>query len=669
MGAAPQPLINLALRYVLFAEPATLDILRDEISRVGPFVDLGDPARQLVSGASIVRQLAVVYDWLYDALEATDRASIEGYLRVWADWYIAHEPTDVFSSAAYAQASAVALAGLALAGDTPDAGADGGVAAAARRYIAYADARWKTVLLPAMAYSADWWHEGVGNFNTVAGREALYWATAWTTATDEDAFAYARAHGDVFNNYVQFEAYALRPDFRYGAFGDATDMLLSPVEQTRPVMDMLSWGTGSTVAQGLALEVTRRVPVAQDYGTGESWHQVLFFDPTRPALPDRTSLPITRHFSPGAEDVVVMQSGWTPDDTWITLSCGDWFSPHQHDEVGSIQVFRGAPLVVNTGYFDGVDSPHWVDWYAQHSVHASTLSVFQPGEIFPNDRMLPNVNDGGQRPTLGTTGRTTLESYRANLTAGAQYDTGGITAFESGRLHDYAACDATRAYNSTAYALPGHTAKVSEVTRQVVFLRPQIIVVFDRVDATDPTYVKHVQWQSLQIPVFHGSSWVVSGGSGNLIGQTLLPVGATQAVIQGFSIDGMTVAPTTMGAESTGYRLEITSPSAINREYFLHVLEATDTMLEGLPTTALVDHGDEVGVTLASPTGDTTYTVMFHRLGAPGGELTVQRSDGSTVYRGSLGAGGVFYPAVSDGGAPPPVDRGVTDGGMPGLSP
>ena len=673
-GDASQPVISLAVRYLLYSEASVLGSIRQQVTQIGPYVDTGDPQGALLANAPRLRQLAVVYDWLYDALLPSDRTQLESYIRSYADWYIAHEPTDVFSAETYAQASAVGLAGLALAtgnGGAGDGGAgDGGAGADATRYLTYADTRWKNTLLPALAYVRDWWPEGPGYFHRVVAPSVLYWAAAWTTATDEDAFAYARSHGDPFGAFIQYEAYALRPDFRYAAFGDATDPMLTPALRTRPVLDMLAWGTGSTVAQGLAEEVTRREPAAQDYAGTEAWHQLVFYDPARPDQPDRTTLPTARHLSQGAEDVVVMRSGWGDSDTWVSFSCGDYFTAHDHDEVASVQIHRLAPLLVSTGYFDGVETPHWINWFAQHSVHASTLSVVQPSEVFPNTRMLLGVNDGGQRPTESTTGRRTLDEYRANLTAGAQYDTGGMTAFESGRFHDYAACDATRAYNSTAFALAPDTAKVREVTRQLVFLRPQLVVVFDRVEATDPAYEKHIQWHGLTRPVLlDANTWVVSTNTTRLLGRTLLPANPTRTVIDGFTVGSTDVSPTQQGSESRGVRLEIASPLRVARDYFLHVLDAADPSHDSLPGTTLVDDGERVGVRVADPAADRMYTVTFHRTGPPAGDILVSTTAGAALYQGALGAGGTLYPPVPDAGAPGTPDGGAPDAGRPAATP
>lgn len=658
------PLIAIATRYVLYREPEALPVLREQVARVGPFVDRGDPVGQYAANARAVRQLAVAYDWLYTALPTDDRATFEAHLRSYAEWSVTHEPADVFSAEAYSHVATVALAALALQGASSVSDAD------VRRYLAYADTRWKTQLLPALAYAGGWWHEGPGWATGTVLRNAALMAAAWTTATEEDLFAHARTRGDVFNLAVRYLAYALRPDFRFANFGDSTDAQLNPANQLRPVLDLLAWGTGSPVAQSLALETTRRLPTAADYNGPEIWQQLVFYSPERPAQPGRDSLPLAAHLGATSEDVVVMRSSWDDADaTWVSLSCGDWFSTRQHLETGSFQIYRYNPLAVSTGTYDGFETSHWINWYAQRSAHANVLTVTRPGETFPNSRMLPMVNDGGQR-SIGYAGggRRSLDEYRNNLTTGAQFETGGVTAFEASRFHDYAACDSTRAYNSTAFVSPGNAPKVREVTRQLVFLRPELVVLFDRVESTDPTYVKRFVLHGLARPLFPSAdTFSIDGRDGRLLGRRLLPASGMQGLVEGFSVGGMDVPSLATGAESRGARVEDQSAAPEAREYFLHLLDAGRAGRAVLPPSTLVEEGDRVGLRVTDPDGTRTYTVLFARHGMTAGEIRVDDRNGAPLYQGTLGAGGRFYAPVTDAGTGPlPADAG-TDAGAPPM--
>lgn len=653
--------INLALRYLLFPDPSLLDFLREQVSTLGTPPETPATSDLRVQ-ADRIRALAVAYDWLYDALSVTDRAAMETALRAWGNYYLRSEPDDVFAAESYLQAGLVGMVGLALAGE-PNVRTD------AQAFVDYADRRWRTALLPALGIARDWWPEGPASFFRYVAPSALYYAAAVTTATDVDFFGYAQSHdGDPLGQWPRYAAYVLRPDYRFATYGDATPAELSPQRRLRPVLDLLAWGTGSGLAQSLAEESTLRQPVSQDYNPPEAWHQLLFYDPSRPATPARTALPLAAHLSATAGDAVVMRSSWDDESAaYLTFTCGDFFTPRQHLEAGSLQLYRRAPLLVHTGTFDGFESPHWLQWYAQRSVHANTLGVLQPGETFANARMMPGSNDGGQRAVAyWTAPRPTVDAWRAQRSAGVQYDTASVTAFETLRFHDYVACDLSRAYTTADTTPMGAStpAKVREVTRQLVYLRPELAVLFDRVEATSAAYAQRFTLHGLTRPILDLRDGFVFGrGSARVLGRTLLPAIPTRTVIDGFRVEDATYAPLSTGDEVSGSRLEIGTTGEV-RGYFLHLLGFPVGASDTLPPASRIEEGDRVGVRVADPDGTRVYTVLFARTGAPGGEIRVATADGDDLYRGSLGAGGTFYAPVADAGPAVPDDVPRTDGGF-----
>ncbi|MBK6528823.1 MAG: hypothetical protein IPF99_04370 [Deltaproteobacteria bacterium] len=450
-----------------------------------------------------------------------------------------------------------------------------------------------------------------------------------------DLFAHARTRGDVFGLSIRYLAYALSPTSASATFGDSTDAQLSPASQLRPVLDLLAWGTGSPVAQALAAETTRRLPAASDYNGPEIWQQLVFYSPERPAMPARDALPLAVHLGATSEDVVVMRSSWDDADaTWVSLSCGDWFSTRQH--LGRASRSSGATPRHQHRHLRRLETAHWINWSAQRSIHSNVVTVTRPGELFPNSRMIPMVNDGGQRSiAYASGGRRTLDEYRNNLTSGAQFETGGITAFEASRFHDYAACDSTRAYNSVAYASAGNAPKVREVTRQLVFLRPELVVVFDRVESTDPSYVKRFVLHGPARPLFPSlDTFTIDGREGRLLGRRLLPTSGTQGLVEGFRVDGMDFAPLVMGNEARGARVEDQSSAPEAREYFLHLLEVGQAGRSTLPMSSLVEEGGRVGVRVVDPDGSRSYTVLFARTGMTTGEIRVTDRNGGAALPG-----------------------------------
>jgi hypothetical protein len=67
--------------------------------------------------------------------------------------------------------------------------------------------------------------------------------------------------------------------------------------------------------------------------------------------------------------------------------------------------------------------------------------------------------------------------------------------------YDYVAADITAAYNSTLWSEPGSSPKVSLVTRQFLYLRPEeAFVVYDRVETTGAGYLPKFLLHSLAKP-------------------------------------------------------------------------------------------------------------------------------------------------------------------------
>jgi len=461
-----------------------------------------DPHSFISDNGRTMAQLAVVRDWCDPVLSDAQKAWIEGRITAFGDWYLMNSPPDVFHDDMPNVWNAVALAGLTLKGTATND-------AKASMYLSAADMQWKSVILPAMAYVGDWWHEGFTYVQPSLGSLAWY-ATAWSTATDENVFDYARQNAsDLFNGYILFHAYALRPDYKYFYFGDTSDNKQSVQLFSRWLVDMLTEGTGSALGQALSDEIHQNTPAAYDYAGADAYLAALLYDSTKDAsATPRSTLPTARWMSKGANDIAILRSGWGANDTVVMITCGDYLGPHQHDETGSFQIYAGGEITGSTGYYDNFDSVHWDNYYSQHSVHANTLAIDQPGEVFPNSLYLMNpssnnVNDGGQRPLRRDKSGNgypspDLSTYVKNKSSGIYYETGNLTTFEQTPCHMYVACDVTQAYNSTTawsaagIATNGNHAKVNEVMLQFLFCPPADVVGFSRVEATEPTYGKRM---------------------------------------------------------------------------------------------------------------------------------------------------------------------------------
>ena len=178
---------------------------------------------------------------------------------------------------------------------------------------------------------------------------------------------------------------------------------------------------------------------------------------------------------------------------------------------------------------------------------------------------------------------------------GTKYDRGKLLAYELTDHYTYAAGDATKAYSKH---------KLKEFTRAFLHLRPDVFVVFDRVESTRPEFKKRWLLHSHNEPEIGGDSFTITNGPGKLWGKTLLPKDAAYETIGGagkeFWVDGRNWPPRKGVHDSSGrWRLEVSPSAPATRDYFLHVLHAASSTTPTHPTARVSERGKSVTVTVA----------------------------------------------------------------------
>jgi hypothetical protein len=626
--------------------------------------------------------LAITRDWCDPVLTSTQSSWLETTMATITDWYIAYsaEGLDVFFDDTPNVWSSIALSGITLTGTSEDTKAQG--------YVTQADAQWKNVNFPAMAYEGDYWHEGMTYVQVSLGDMAWY-ALGWSTATDENIYDLAKTnYSDLFNGYIDFLSYTMRPDYIYAYFGDTSDNKQSIQLFSRYLVDLFTIGTSSPLGQGLSLEIAANTPAFYDYAGAERWKMALLFNASNNGTAvARSTLPTGKWLSPKAQDVASLRSGWGTDDVFVYMTCGDYFSNHQHLESGSFQIARDGILTGPTGYYDNYGDEHWYNYYSQHSVHSNSLAIYEPGELFPNEQTptcgtMAEVDDGGQRPVqrddkCDSFTSTDLTAYLMHKTGVPYNETGDMTAFQTSSCFDYVGCNVTAAYSSPGYVMNGNSPKVSEVSRQLVFLHPELVVVFDRVQSTDASYQKRFLLQDSipgQSPTVNGLEFSITNAKGaQLFGQTLLPTGATINTVSNFTVAGTAYPPDPPGNESGGTRLEVVAQTGNPRDYFLHVFDAA--LAGGTRPNAMVTE-TSTSATVSIDDGSNVYVVEFEKNGTLGGHVSVTpASGGKATCDSDLGnttdGGSPPGDGGNEGGRPPAGDAGGDGGGPshPGAAP
>jgi len=313
-------------------------------------------------------------------------------------------------------------------------------------------------------------------------------------------------------------------------------------------------------------ELARHVAAKRRNGSNPDARLVDFLYEEEPDPPlDPAGLPLAHHAAEIGR--VYARSDWSDDATWCRFECGDFWAGHQHFEVGNFEIFRRAPLATESGEYHDYLSNHSVNWLIRTIAHNCIL-VHQPDETWRRMR------DGGRNPYANDGGQTqkwewvvdNLDIWKQRR---EQFERGDIVAYANRPEFLYVAGDCTKAYAPSKLAL---------WIRQIVFVRPETFVVFDRVVSTRPEYEKTWLLHSRNEPAFDGPTARIENGEGRLAVQTLLPEGARLEKIKGYTYGGKTfdAPPTAHTPLANRWRMEVRPPAPATEDLFLHVLTTGD---------------------------------------------------------------------------------------------
>ncbi len=252
----------------------------------------------------------------------------------------------------------------------------------------------------------------------------------------------------------------------------------------------------------------------------------------------------TTYYASGIGELYA-RSGWDTHATWVNLIAGPYTEEHAHQDQGSLLVYK-----------DG--------WLAYDSVIDSHSGLTQDTTA----HSLVRITSGGA-------------PVRQVVGAKPQ-----LSSLHQGTGYTYAAADLTAAYN-------GNSA-VQKVQREVVYLQPDVVVVYDRVQSAAGTT------QTWQL-----ASPVAASISGNLA--SIASSGHTLKVQQ-IAGGSMSVTPFTSVSSdyAGGFRLDETMSGGDNR--YLHVLSIDGAASSVTPA----GDASNPGVTVAMSNGHTA-TITFVR--------------------------------------------------------
>lgn len=398
----------------------------------------------------------------------------------------------------------------------------------AKIYLDDFDIYWMGKIIPALnAQGGDGgWHGGLGvmtaeDFNPYyTKKEVLPWHVsrvlfAHYTATGQ------KIENSLFNTGfmkygVVFQNYMIRPNGQYYDIGPIVDSRYIWIGPLRMYSrQRFSSGLEQQKFGELGDWIRRnKAPTSYvDAGSYDLFDQLLFEDKwVQPRSPEQIGFPKTLHFQ---------KLGWVFMRTGFT-NANDL-----------------AALFICQRY-------HWsyLDLYAQNSFTLERKSNLVRG--YDNT---VKIDDQGQRTISEGAFPSVAQGVQA-YSPGSVFDVGpGITKFESTNNYDYVMGDATNAYDRN---------KMQKYTRQLVFLKPDKFIIFDRVISKDAGAKKSWIVKPGAAPKLQGQGLtLIENGAGALWIKRLLP----QAVTETVNAD----------------RIEIVPTNQVQEHFFLHVMQTAES--------------------------------------------------------------------------------------------
>jgi hypothetical protein len=542
-------------------------------------IDSGYTARYLG------RQVASGYDWLYDyaGFNATFKAQVAAMLVRWFNYEMSSGYNHDSAASNYGAGGYVGdmFTALALNGRDPNGPS-----------LVTQMTAWRTAhLVPLLSgtmpsgtgsEAGGFWAEG-WNYGALATQNLLVAGLAYQDAgLGSDAVEAAWA-SQVIDELIQLQP---TPTTVY----DGGDWYAYPAPfPAKSLLAVLSALADNPTAAGYANYLLQNGPGA----TSPDAVDLLFRNPQAPALNWTSGANVAPLQSlASGTGLVAARADWSYQSTWLTFQVGNLVqADHQTYAPGMLELQRGGDgLLINAAALSGNQDIHTKSSFSNLVVINGTLGVDQ--------------------------------NYANNM--GFWYGTPGVamTNYEAAASYVYAGGDYRAAYSFNQN--PGGGGPATQLTRQVVYLRPDYVIVHDRVGTVQASYAKMLQWTTLNAPTVSGNSWVATAGSSKLFGETFssqpLTTVATTADDDGTTINEIhtqNANPTLNVSYTTALQ---TAPSTTGSMVATSAVTSTDGRMEGVQMGNQVvlfgTQGPVLG-TLLSPlsysiqaTGPTTHLLV-----------------------------------------------------------
>lgn len=541
-----------------------------------------------------LQSLAVAYDWLYAWLSAPEKELLEKAIveHIERNWYFAAKPDFVGGHSRWGN-SALAAGLLSIVTERPEL-------------------REKLLVVRENLihgyHAVQGWIANQGGYHMGWAYSAAYLTgdnhCMWSSATNECVYYPWQA------SLPLFWIYGRQGDGLYANTGDAYTISHDLNSEERELL-MTSAGIFDNPYAAWTIKKNNN-----------AFADILYGDKNvQPLAPDDAAkpLPLSRNF--GNAGVIIARDRWDEETTLLQFRSVPFYSAnHHHRDENAFTLHYKAPLALDAGLYDegpdgGYGRSHWRQYFTRTIAH-NAIVVFDPRQEMKVYGK-PSSNDGGQ------TYRTEPKRL-SDILPGGHAHLDGIIYYNNTKDYTYAVGDATKAYD------PDH---VKLAQREIVYLRNTtrphpIVVVFDRVESTQPEFEKKFLLHTVNEPVIDGRMAITENKGGRLSCLTVLPEKANLQLVGGpgkeFWVDGTnypisSATRVRKGFEPGAWRLEVSPKKQQTMDYFLHVLfvDDADAAAVNAKSVKLVKNAESATITV-----DGWRLVFFYH---PGQHAKIQR--------------------------------------------
>jgi len=422
-------------------------------------------------------EYGLAYDWLYNYEGFTEeiKAEVRGKILPLAQRGLNNTYDHIFHNYIWMSAGGTVLWALATAGE--DAKADD--------LFEKIRQRFNTGLFPGMEYLDGLPSEPLGYWSLYDFLPAAMAVLAAQSAFETDLTGKIEAeHGNWLERHYDNVIHSVLPSMRYLPWGDLQSGANGGVtHEMAGMMDAVAWALESSNGAHFSRWLADKRGLNRFYGETAIFYmlhsRILDTEPAEPPLSFVAG-------GAGQGGHFIARSGWDDGATVVGFGCKDHYGDHNHYDQGGFMIYRNALLAVDPPVYKRIRGPQ------------------QPTDVH-NTLLIGGEN---QRTCRGQW-FDTLEKFKENLTGGRNLETGDFLFYTEAGEWTAASAQFAQAYTPDA---------VSSCVRQLLFLRPDKVLVVDHLAAPEGKDLPEVQWL-LQVPgspnlegpvasISKGNSWL-----------------------------------------------------------------------------------------------------------------------------------------------------------------